>query len=154
MLSKEERKERNTEFWTTFRTEMRRIPSCDGRSIDWIKYPLNVKDLYLRLEADGNGARVCFDIQPKDDGIRSIIWEQMTELKAVMESEMGAATAWVEFHDTIGGKNISRIYWENPEVNFYRDEDFPEIRSFLKDRLVGFDRFYQEFKEILLTLVE
>ncbi len=153
MLSKEERKERNTLFWNTLKKQMRSVPSCTGRSISWIKYPTDVKDVYLRMETDSKGARLCFEIQPKDDGIRSILWEQMTELKVVMEEEVGEAE-WYEFHREFSGRNVSRIQWELKDKNFYKDEDFPAIIEFLKEKLIDFDSFYQEYKEILISLAE
>lgn len=154
MLSKEARKELNTEFWEEFRILMRREKSSDGRGINWINYPTSVQDVYVRLETDQHGARFCFDIQPKDEGIRSILWEQMTELKTVMEAEMGPATAWNEMHGTVAGRNISRIYWETAAFNFYNREDRVGIQKFLREKLIAFDAFYQEFKEILILLAE
>ena len=96
MFSIEEQKQLNTEFWDRFRKKMRNHKSSNGRGINWINYPSDVKDVYIRLEADSKGVRFCFDIQQKDDGIRSIIWEQMTELKVVMETEIGKDTGWNE----------------------------------------------------------
>lgn len=153
MLSKEERKEKNTLFWESFRKEMRPIKSTNGRSINWINYPTDVKDVYIRLRADSNGASISFDIQPKDDGIRSILWEQMTELKVVMEEETGPAI-WSEFDRVFSGRNVSSIYWEKNDLNFFKEEDVPKIKEFLKEKLIGFDAFYQEFKEILVLLAE
>ena len=154
MLSKEERKQRNTEFWEGFRKEMRSTRSSNGKSINWINYPTDVKGVYLRLEADGNGVRMCFDIQPKDDGIRSILYEQMTELKRVMEDTVGEADCWNEFDRVFNGRNVSRIYWEDKSLNFYKNEDFEAIKSFFKVKLIAFDEFYQEFKDILINLAE
>lgn len=154
MLSKEERKELNTQFWEGLRKEMRKTPSSNGRGINWVNYPSDVKDVYIRLQADSNGVRLCFDIQPKDDGIRSILWEQMTELKAVMEAEMGPATAWNEEDHIFSGRIVSRIYWERNDLNFFNAEDREEMKSFLKNKLIQFDAFYQEFKEILILLAE
>lgn len=153
MLSKEERKEKNTRFWESFRKEMRPIKSSNGRSINWINYPTDVKDVYLRLHSDSKSTRISFDIQPKDDGIRSILWEQMTELKVVMEEETGKAI-WNEFDRVFAGRNVSSIQWENPDLNFFKDEDVPKIKAFLKEKLIAFDSFYQEFKEILVLLAE
>lgn len=154
MLSKEERKERNQQFWEAFKKMMRPIRSSNGKPMNWINYPSDVKDVYIRLEVDNKGARLCFDIQPKDDGIRSILWEQMTELKVVMESETGEATGWDEFHHYVGDRPVSRIYWEDDTLNFYKDEDQPKIMEFLKEKLISFDAFYQEFKDILINLAE
>ena len=154
MLSREAHKERNLAFWNAFKKRMRKHTSSDGRGINWLNYPTGVKQLYVRLDVDGKGTRFCIDLQPKDEDIRSIVWEQLTELKHVMENEMGEATAWSEHHHRISKRMVSRIYWEDTGLSFYRDEDFPKMEAFLEEKLLGFDRFYQEFKEILLTLVE
>lgn len=153
MLSKEERKALNTAFWEGFRKEMRKIKSVNGRSINWINYPSDVKDIYIRLEADQSGARMCIDIQPKDDSIRSILWEQLTELRVVMEKEVGIAE-WNEFDREFQGRNVSRVAWSLEDVNFYKEEDRIRIKDFLRSKLVQFDTFYQEYKEILILLAE
>jgi len=153
MLSKEERKALNTAFWDGFRKEMRKIKSANGRGINWINYPSDVKDVYIRLEADHLGARICIDVQPKDDEIRSILWEQLTELRVVMEAEVGPAE-WDEFNRVFQGRNVSRVSWSLNDVNFYKEEDRIRIKDFLRSKLVQFDAFYQEYKEILILLAE
>jgi hypothetical protein len=61
---------------------------------------------------------------------------------------------WNESFVTAEGSNISRISWELENVNFYEDKDWPIIHQFFKERLIEFDAFYQEFKDILISLVE
>ncbi len=154
MISKEKKKKHNTQFWTGFQKEMRKYKSSNGRGISWINYPTDVRDIYVRLEVSPKVAALCFDIQPKDDGIRSLLWEQMTELKVVMENIIGPATAWNEFDREFAGRNISRIHWEIKGLNFYDDSDLPKIKFFLKEKVIAFDKFYQEYKEILIALAE
>ena len=154
MLSKEELKERNSEFWTGFQKEMRNVRSSDGRRINWINYPLQVRDVYLRMETTGKFTRFSFEIQPKDEGVRAILWEQMTELRVVFENEMGTAGIWSEFDREFAGRTVSSIYWERTDLNFFNYNDWPEIKAFFKEKLVAFDAFYQEFKDILITLAE
>ena len=122
--------------------------------MNWLNYPSDVKDIYIRLQADNKGTRMCFDIQPKDEGVRAIIWEQMTELKKVMEGSMQHETIWIEQLVSPEGRNFSRIMWEQPGLNFYNEDDHQAIFEFLKNRLIEFDEFYQEFKEILISLTE
>ncbi|OFZ58561.1 MAG: hypothetical protein A3D92_19355 [Bacteroidetes bacterium RIFCSPHIGHO2_02_FULL_44_7] len=132
---------------------MRKHRSSNGKPMNWVNYPSDVKDIYIRLEVDGEGVRLCVDIQPKDDGIRAIIWEQFTELKTVLLQEMEVDPIWNESSHSIGGKQVSRVYWETRDLNYYRDEDIPQIQDWLEDKLLRFDRFYQEYKEILINLV-
>lgn len=154
MLSKEERKERNTAFWAEFKKVMRPFKSSNGRRMNWIGYPSDVKNIYIRMEVDNLSARLCFDIQAKDEGVRAILYEQMTELKKVLESSMKTETHWIKDFQTKEGITISRVFWESEPLNFYKDEDWPKIMAFLKDRLIEFDEFYQEFKDILVALAE
>ena len=131
---------------------MNKHRSVNGRVMNWINYPSDVKYIYIRMEVDQSGARLCFDIQPKDDEIRSILWEQMTELKKVMRDKMGVDADWMEQSHYWNGRLISRIKWENTDLDYFKDEDIPIINEFLKDKLIRFDSFYQEFKEILINL--
>jgi hypothetical protein len=152
MLSKEELKHKNIVFWEQFNKSMKNYRSVNGRQMNWINYPSDVKDIYIRMEVDAKGARLCFDIQPKDDEIRSIIWEQMTELRKIMQDTMGIEAEWNEKSHYWNGRLISRIKWEDKNLNFFNEEDIPKINDFLKDKLIRFDSFYQEFKEILINL--
>jgi hypothetical protein len=154
MLSREEQKKRNSEFWEQFRKFMNKVRSSNGRKMNWLNYPSDVKNIFIRLQADSKGARLCFDIQPKDDGVRAIIWEQMTELKKVMEGSMSHETIWIEHLNSPEGRVFSRIMWEQNELNFFDENDHQAIFEFLKNRLIEFDEFYQEFKEILISLTD
>jgi hypothetical protein len=154
MLSKEERKQLNIDFWDQFKSEMRKIRSSNGKKMNWINYPTDVKNTYLRVVTESNSVSLCFDIQFKDQGVQSIVWEQLTELRKVLESEMEHPTQWEENKITSEGLNIGRISWILSGVNFYDKGQWDVIIEFLKQRMVEFDRFYQEFKEILITLVD
>lgn len=154
MLSKEELKIKNTLFWNGFKKFMQKYKSSNGKRMNWVSYPSDVKNIYIRLYTDSKVARLSFEIQPKDRSVREIIWEQMTELKKVMESSMNYETIWDEKTYSNDGKLYSRIYWELQEVNYFNEEDHEKIYVFLRDRLLEFDEFYQEFKEILISLTD
>ena len=135
LSQEEEKKERNIKFWEDFRKAIKDQRSTNGRQMNWINYPTDVKDIYVRMEADGDGARLCFDIQPKEDGIRSILWEQMTELKTLMQAEMGIEAIYLEKSHYWNERLISRIKWEDNTLNYFNEEDIPKIIEFLKDKL-------------------
>jgi hypothetical protein len=154
MLSKEARKERNEKFWAAFKEVMRKRVSSSGRRVNWSTYPTEVKNTYLRLICDGKLTAVCYDIQFKESGVQAIFWEQLGELKTALESAMNYPTQWNEKFINAEGKTIGRISWELEGVNFYNDSDWTKIHNFFKDRVIEFDSFYQEFKDILISLVE
>jgi hypothetical protein len=154
MISKEARKERNEKFWSGFKEYMRGTLSSTGKRVNWLNYKTEVQDTYLRLICNGKITAVCYDIQFKDVGVKAIFWEQLGELKKVLESSMEQATTWEEEYVTKEGIVIGRIYWELENANFYNDDDWEKIYSFFKSRLLEFDVFYQEFKDVLIALVD
>lgn len=154
MLSREELRQKRTLFWSEFKAIMSPIRSVNGRKMNWLNYPTDVRDIYLRLEADKFGVRMCLDFQPKDDGVRAILWEQMGELRKVMEEIMGEDGIWLEECSTPAIPSFSRIKWENTQLNFYKDEDKNAIFDFFKEHLIKFDSFYQDFNAILINLAD
>ena len=152
MLSKEERKEKNTQFWEQFRKMIKDQRSVNGRQMNWINYPTDLQDIYLRMVVDSDGASLCLDIQPKDDGIRTLLWEQMEELRIVLDDAMECEAEWIQRSHHYNGRLISRIKWTDDTLNYFNEEDVPKINEFLKEKLIGFDKFYQEYKDILINL--
>lgn len=154
MLSKQEQKDKNKEFWSGFKEYMRKTPSANGKRMNWLNYPTDLKDVYLRLYASNKGCALNFDIQCKDLAIREIVWEQLTELKVVLEKEMQFETVWNERYFMDDGLEIGRISWTNEKLNYFNTTDIPLIYAFLKARITEFDRFYQEYKDILINLMD
>ena len=66
MLEKEEFKKLNKGFWVGFQAHMSKTRNVNDKRINWINYRSDVKSIFIRLEVDGKGARLCFDIQEKD----------------------------------------------------------------------------------------
>jgi hypothetical protein len=152
MYTREELKAIRTVFWSDFKTHMSKHRSSNGRRMNWLNYPSEIPFIFIRLEADGKGARLLFDIQAKDNGVRAVIWEQMHELKVVLETEMGHDGVWMEDCSTPAVSLFNRIYWEDNTLNFFDPTHKKAIFAFLEDRLLHFDTFYQNFKDILTSL--
>ena len=151
MFSKEESKRLNLEFWNGFEEYMSKYKSSNGRKINWLKYPSEIKTIFIRLEVNSKSIKLCFDIQNKDDSLREILFEQMTELKVVLEEITEENPEWIE-NEFVNNQYISRIVWENNKYNFYKKNETEFIYNYLKERLVKFDIFYQEYKDILVSL--
>ncbi|MCO5260988.1 MAG: DUF4268 domain-containing protein [Crocinitomicaceae bacterium] len=153
MLSKEELREKNIAFWGGFKAQFKKVNSCCNKRINWLSYPTGSKELFVRLQADSRSCSLNFDIQCKDDGVREVVWEQMNELKVVLSEIMEDEGDWIENYTMPEGFTISRIRWEQPELNYYNKEDVAKMYDFLKNKLIAFDEFYQEYNDILLNLL-
>lgn len=154
MLSKEELKLHNLNFWTDFKKVMSDYKSSNGKRINWLSYPTEMKHVYLRLIADKKFAALTLDFQFKDEGIRAVFWEQMHELKKVLSDNMQTEGLWLENCSSREIPSFNRIEWRIENVNYLNEKDRTQIFDFLKTKLIQFDEFYQEFKEILLFLAK
>ena len=70
----------------------------------------------------------------------------------VLENTTCSSPSWYENFNYLNKQYISRIIWEDNTLNFYKPEHKQLIYIFLKNKLVKFDLFYQEYKEILMAL--
>ena len=154
MLSKEAQKEWNIRFWNGFKNEMKAFNSSNGRRINWLTYPTDIKHMYLRMVCEKDGVALHFDSQFSDQGIRDIVWEQLEELMSLINVQMNYPSIWSRGLQTKEGLVIDRISWKLDNVNYHNEEEWPIIYDFLKNRIVEFDKFHQEFKDILINLVD
>ncbi|MEX1191510.1 MAG: DUF4268 domain-containing protein [Brumimicrobium sp.] len=154
MFTKEERKALHSEYWLRFKSFISSSRSVNNRRINWLNYPTGLKEIYVRLDINQERASFSIDIQSKDEGIRSIIWEQFLELKKVLENEMQIPGTWSEEVFNKAGQQISSIYWNLENVSIYNQKDEEKVFQFFKDKLVRFDRFYDVYKEILFGLIK
>ena len=154
MLSKEALKNLNTEFWFGFKKRMQKHKSCSGKKTNWLNYKTNLSHIFVRMETDKHEIRFCFDFQLKDNEIREIVWEQMYELKTVLESEMGEEAVWYENYPSDHVHYLNRIFWQKEGLNYLNQEDTEEIYAYFEHKLLCFDSFYDTYQEILINLIK
>ena len=154
MFSKEEKREMNIEFWNGFKQYMKNHKSSSLPRVNWLAYPTNLKHTYLRLYCDDQSSAVFYDIQFKDKEIRALFWDQLLEMKALFNKQESYGSVWHRDFEANDGLYISRIEWVSTEWSLYRRKDWRKIYRFLKERLIEFDVFYQEYKEILINLIK
>ena len=154
MLTKDELRTINSEFWLDFKKHMSRLKSSSGKKINWLSYPTQVKDIYLRLEVNRAYVAINFDFQYKEEATRAVFWEQMQELKKVLQESMGQEDIWMEecYSDSV--PVFSRIQWKKEGLNYFNPQHQAAIFDFFQEKLVSFDIFYQNYKEILQFLAK
>ena len=132
---------------------MREHKSSNGRGINWLNYPSDVKSIFIRLEVDKKMVALNFDVQFRDPEILDLVWEQLLEMRKIMEATMGVEGNWLQDLYLPNGQQFYRIQWKSEQWNFYDLSTHEEIYTFLESTLLKFDEFYQEFKEIVINLV-
>jgi hypothetical protein len=142
MYKKEQASQLRQAFWTTFGQYIAPLPSAEGLKVNWLNYKTGLKHVYFRMQADNRKASIAIEITHPDPELQELFFEQFTELKSLLHDEMGEEWEW-QLHTTDeNGKTISRIYKEISPVNMFDQEDWPQLISFFKHRIIALDEFW------------
>ncbi len=142
MYTKEQASQIRQAFWTAFGQYMALHPSVEGYKVNWINYKTGLKHVYFRMNAEKNAASIAIEIIHPDIEIQQLFYEQFLTLKLMLEDYQQETWEWVLHTSDNNGKTISRICKELPNVNVFRQDDWPAIISFLKPRIIALDAFW------------
>jgi hypothetical protein len=145
MFSKQEATQLRKEFWTALGQYLSPIPSSEGEKINWINYKTGVKGLQFKMDADREKAFIGIIITSPDLIKQQELFDQLEEVKNILHSELQEEWTWLpKVYEE--GKLISKIYTEKTGVNVLKKEDWPELISFFKPRIIVLDRFWNTVK--------
>jgi hypothetical protein len=145
MFSKQEAAQLRKEFWTALRQYLSPIPSSEGEKINWINYKTGVKGLQFKMDADREKAFIGIVITQPDLIKQQELFDQLEEVKNILHSELQEEWTWLsQVYEE--GKPTSKIYSEKTGVNVLKKEDWPELISFFKPRIIALDRFWNTVK--------
>ena len=152
MYSKQEAAKLKQQFWTAFGQYMSPILSEGAEHINWINYKTGEKDIYFRMNAGNKSASISIDITHKDESLQELYFQQFFELKKLLHSLLNEEWTWLlRTHDE-NGKTISRIYTNVSNVNIFNKEDWPQLISFFKSRIIALDEFWSNAKHLFETM--
>ncbi|RLZ06543.1 DUF4268 domain-containing protein [Faecalibacter macacae] len=147
MYSKEEAFQKKKDFWVSYGGYMKLQMNAEGERINWINYKTGVKGIYFRTNVDRKFAEVMIQIDHADPDFRQMIWEQLEEYELVLKSYIGEEWIWTANDFDEDGKEISTVKIRLENVSIFRDSDWPEIITFLKERMINLDEFWIDHKE-------
>lgn len=147
MYSKQEASLTQKRFWTSFGQYMRPVTGANGDTVNWLNYHTGVKHIYFRMDAEKNRASVAIELRHKDETIQKKYFEQLEQLKKILEERTGEPWDWQLFQHDEDGSVVSRIGKTISGVNVFNEADWPAIISFLKPRIIALDDFWTMVKE-------
>ncbi|QDA60839.1 DUF4268 domain-containing protein [Hymenobacter jejuensis] len=142
MYSKTEVAQLRQAFWTTFGQYMLPVPSAEGVRTNWINYKTGLKHVQFRMHADGRRAAIAIELTHPDADIRALFFEQFQALKNVLHESVGEPWQWVPDALDANGQPLARIFRELQPVNLFNRDDWPQLISFFKPRLIALDEFW------------
>jgi hypothetical protein len=145
MFTREESSRIHHEFWTTFGRYMSPVPSAEGLKINWINYHTRIKDLYFRMHADSKSAMISISMEHRNPEIQKLYFNRFKEFKTLLHESLGEPWKW-KLHATVDDKVVSRIYKQIDNVSVLNKNDWPELISFFKPRMIALDAFWADAK--------
>lgn len=151
MYSKEEKTITKSDFWITFGKYMSPVPSVWGTKTNWINYRTEVKGIELKMDANGKTTRIAIIIKMKDAGLQALFYEQFLEFKLLLHAEMEEEWTWQEHFIDSNNNTVCSIHMET-KGNIYSKDAWGDMFGFLKTRLIAFDVFWSDAKDIFKDL--
>jgi len=142
MYTREQASQIRQAFWTAFGQYMAPVLSSEGMRTNWVNYKTGLKYVFFRMQTDKKQASIAIELTHPDEGIQELYFEQFTELKQQLHDAVGEEWEW-DLHTTDeNGKTVSRIYKEINGVSVFNQDDWPELISFFKPRIIALDEFW------------
>jgi hypothetical protein len=144
MYSKEQASKLKEAFWTTFGQYIAPHPSAEGIKVNWINYKTGIRHLHFKMQADHRSASVAIELSHPDQGIQELIFEQFQSFRNILASYLNEDWEW-QLHTTDENyKIISRISKTLDGVSIFKEEDWPDMISFFKPRIIALDEFWND----------
>ncbi|MBA3901942.1 MAG: DUF4268 domain-containing protein, partial [Bacteroidetes bacterium] len=138
MYSKAEVSQTKHSFWIVFGRYMAPNTSSEGLKVNWINYKTGFKNLHFKMEADTKKASISIEITHPEVEVQAMFYEYFLELKQIFRQMIGEWKWEQQIHDEYG-RTISRISTEIIPVNVMDKNDWPQIISFFKPRIIALD---------------
>jgi hypothetical protein len=153
MYSKQEASQLRHEFWTTFGQYMSPIVSAEGEKINWINYKTGEKNIFFRMHTDNKNAIIAIELNHKDKDIQQIYFEQFLQFKKIFDDVVQENWEWQLHTHNEHGKLITRIFIEKVGISIFQKQDWPELISFFKLRIIALDEFWSQVKYAFESLL-
>lgn len=142
MYTKQEATQLRKEFWTTFGQYMKPVPTEDCAKINWINYKTGEKHIRFTMQSDQHKAIIAIEITHPDADIQQLYTEQFLQLKMLFHTAMKEDWAWDFFTKDAYGNTMSRIYKEMIDISIFNKNNWPQLITFFKERIIGLHEFW------------
>ncbi len=142
MYNKQKASELRQSFWTAFGQYMSPVLSADGEKISWINYKTGVKNVFFKMNTANKFADIAIELTHADVEMQQFFFEHFLRVKKIFHEQLKEEWIWELHTSNDYGKTISRIYTSLNDVSIFNKEDWPQLISFFKQRMIALDQFW------------
>lgn len=122
--------------------------------VRWTNYRTGVKDIFLRLHVDSHGCHLSLDLQHNDPGIRALFWEQLCEMRVLIQDAFPQDMIWQVNKKMPNSRELSCLETPRMTGSIHQKNTWPRMLNYLKNNLVAFDAFWFDAFDIFKALEE
>jgi len=149
MYSKDKAKLLRKEFWIVFARRCEIVPKLRHKKKKWVLYDTGLSGIDLKFEVSRTEALVMIEINSRQESRRLEIFETLQKYSKFLEEGFVEPLEWDICFVREGGQEVCRIYTVLPNVDFHRQNLWPEIFNFMIDNMLLLENNFMEIKDVL-----
>ena len=149
MYSKEEAKLLRKEFWIVFARRCEIVPELRHKKKKWVLYDTALSGIDLKFDVSRTEALVMIEINSRLESRRLEIFETLQKYQKFLEEGFAEPLEWDICFVRESGQEVCRIFTALPNVDFHRQNQWPDIFNFMIDNMLLLENNLMEIKDVL-----
>jgi len=149
MYSKDEAKLLRKEFWIVFARRCAIVQELRHKKKKWVLYDTGLSGIDLKLEVSRTEAMVMIEINSRQESRRLELFETLQKYQKFLEEGFAEPLEWDICFVRESGQEVCRIYTSLPNVDFHRQNQWPDIFNFMIDNMLLLENNLMEIKDVL-----
>ena len=149
MYSKDESKRLIKEFWIVFARRCEIVPKLRLKKKKWVLYDTGLRGIDLKFDVTRTEALVMIEINSKEEVRRLELFESMLKCRKFLEEGFVIPLIWDFCYVRESGQEVCIIYTLLPNVDFHRQNQWPDIYNFLIDNMLILESNFMEIKDAI-----
>jgi hypothetical protein len=149
MYSKDEAKMLRKEFWIVFARRCEIVPELRHKKKKWVLYDTGLSGIDLKFEVSRTEALVMIEVNSRVESRRLEIFEALQKYQKFLEEGFAEPLEWDICFVRESGQEVCRIYTSLPNVDFHRQNQWPDIFNFMIDNMLLLENNLMEIKDVL-----
>jgi hypothetical protein len=149
MYRKEEKKELVRKFWTSFDQYCNNIPLLSLSKKKWILHKTKISNVALKFETGRENAKVIIEVSHHNEQRRLMVFQILEKYKVILEQDFTDKLIWDFMYERNNGQIVCRIYSRLNNVDFHRQEQWPQIFDFFAKNMQLLQNNLLEIRDII-----
>lgn len=135
------------EFWIVFARRCEIVPELRHKKKKWVLYDTGLSGIDLKFEITRQEAMVMVEINIRQENRRLEAFETMQKYRKLLEDGFAEQLIWDFCVTREGGQEVCRIYTSLPNVDFHRQNQWPDIFNFFINNMLILENNFMEIKD-------